>query len=104
MSAKNANVVEYFSIIKDPRIKRRKLHKLLDIIVIAILAVISGADNWNEIEDYGTMKYDWLKTFLELPHGIPSHDTFNRVFALINVREFQHCFVNWVRAVSELTA
>lgn len=101
---KSASIVEFFAVLPDPRIERQKLHKLLDIIVIAICAVISYADSWEEIEEYGQIKYDWLKTFLELPNGIPSHDTFNRVFSLLNMAEFQNCFVNWVRAISELTS
>lgn len=100
---KSASIVEHFSVIKDPRIERQKLHKLCDIIVIAICAVTSSADSWEEIEEFGIIKYDWLKTFLELPNGIPSHDTFNRVFSLINMQEFQLCFLGWVRAVFEIT-
>ena len=79
---KGKSIVEHFSIITDPRIERRKEHKLIDIITIAICAVISGADSWVDVELYGKTKEAWFKEFLKLPNGIPSHDTFGRVFAL----------------------
>jgi predicted transposase YbfD/YdcC len=97
-------ITEHFSALKDPRIERTKLHKLLDIIVIAICAVICGADEWTEIEEFGKAKYKWLKGFLELPNGIPSHDTFGRVFAAIDPTEFQECFIRWIQAVVDMTA
>ncbi|VAX35687.1 Mobile element protein, partial [hydrothermal vent metagenome] len=71
-------IKKHFSIIKDPRVKNRTEHKLIDVIVITICAVISTADTWEDIELYGKTKYEWFKKFLELPNGIPSHDTFNR--------------------------
>ena len=74
-------IADYFAEIDDPRVERTKQHKLIDIITIAICAVICGADTWVDIETYGRAKYDWLKKFLELPNGIPSHDTFARLFA-----------------------
>ncbi len=92
-----------FSKVKDPRIDRTKRHKLIDILIIAILAVICGADNWVDVETFGNSKKEWLKTFLELPNGIPSHDTFGRVFALINPQEFENGFVEWVKLIQELT-
>ena len=72
--------------IGDPRIERTKRHSLLDIIIIAICGVICGADSWVDIELFGKTKIDWLKTFLRLPNGIPSHDTFGRVFAALSPR------------------
>ena len=83
--------------------ERTKRHKLLEIISIAICAVICGADDWVEVENFGVQKVDWLRTFLELPHGIPSHDTFGRVFAKINPEEFQKSFMEWVQAINQLT-
>ncbi|MCF2151865.1 ISAs1 family transposase [Desmonostoc muscorum LEGE 12446] len=96
-------IADHFAVMSDPRIDRTKRHKLIDILTIAICAVICGADSWVAIELYGCTKYEWLKTFLELPNGIPSHDTFARVFALINPQEFQSCFVNWVKSVHKIT-
>jgi len=78
-----SNFLQHFATLSDPRIERTKDHLLIDIIAIAILAVISGADGWVGIETYGKAKYEWLKEFLQLPNGIPSHDTFSRVFSRI---------------------
>jgi predicted transposase YbfD/YdcC len=98
-----ATLQEHFAELTDPRMDRGKLHLLLDILVIAICAVICGADTWVEMEAYGKAKYDWLKQFLVLPYGIPSHDTFARVLARLKPEELQRCFLNWIRTVSELT-
>lgn len=98
---KGIAIVEHFKNIEDPRIDRCKRHSLIDIIVIAICAVICGADTWEDIESFGESKCDWLKQFLELPNGIPSHDTFGRVFSIISPVEFQRSFLNWVKAISE---
>ena len=87
----------------DPRIDRTKRHNLIDILTIAICAVICGADSWVAIELYGCTKYEWLKTFLELPNGIPSHDTFARVFAQLNPQQFQECFLNWMKSIQKIT-
>jgi predicted transposase YbfD/YdcC len=97
------SIEEHFSQVEDPRIERNKLHKLLDIIVIAICAVICGADNWVDIELFGNKKQAWLRQFLELPNGIPAHDTFGRVFGLLNAEQFQACFMEWVQAVNQVT-
>jgi len=80
---KELEIFEHFKDISDPRIERKKLHSLIDILSIGISAVICGADNWNEIVTFGKAKEAWLRTFLELKNGIPSHDTFNRVFSLL---------------------
>jgi len=90
-----------FEGIEDPRVDRTKLHQLLDIIIIAILGVLCGAEGWVEIESFGKTKEAWLKTFLELPNGIPSHDTFGRVFARLDPKQFEECFLHWVRGVTE---
>jgi predicted transposase YbfD/YdcC len=95
--------LSYFSDMKDPRIDRTKEHVLLDIIAIAILAVTCGSDTWNDIEEYGKTKESWLRTFLKLPGGIPSHDTFNRVFSLLDPKQFQKCFIQWTKSVARLT-
>ena len=90
-----------FEGIEEPRVERTRRHELLDIILIAIVGVLCGADGWVEIEAFGKTKEAWLKTFLALPNGIPSHDTFGRVFARIDPRQFEECFLNWVRGVTE---
>lgn len=96
-------LVEHFSSSTDPRIDRTKRHKLIDILVIAICATICGAETWPEMELFGQSKQDWFKTFLELPSGIPSHDTFRRVPARINPDQFRQCFLDWVGSVYEIT-
>lgn len=89
----------HFQNLKDPRIDRTKEHLLIDIIAISILAVISGADGWTAIETYGKAKEQWLKTFLELPNGIPSHDTISRVFQRLNPEDFATSFSNWINLI-----
>jgi hypothetical protein len=99
MNLLNTSFLEHFANLKDPRRERSKEHLLKDIRSIAILAVLSGADGWVAIEAYGNAKYEWLKSFLELRNGIPSHDTFSRVFALIEPQQFQEGFLSWVNAI-----
>jgi predicted transposase YbfD/YdcC len=98
----SASIAAHFGSISDPRIERQKLHLLIDILSIAICASVCGADKWEDVEDFGKAKEDWFKTFLVLPNGIPSHDTFNRVFNRLDPNEFQHSFLSWISAVSEL--
>ncbi len=98
----NSSIQKHFSNITDPR-RYNKRHVLLDIITISICSVICSADTYEQIEEFGKAKYEWFNQFLELPHGIPSADTFERVFALINPTEFRDSFLNWVKAISELT-
>lgn len=100
MKAVNTKTLkDCFSGLEDPRVDRNKKHKLMDIIIIAICAVISNANDWNEIETWAMTKEEWLKDFLELPNGIPSHDTFNRVFSIIDPRYFFNCFTEWIRSI-----
>lgn len=89
----------HFGQIDDPRLERKKLHSLVDIIAITVCGVIAGADGWTDVERFGKSKEAWLRTFLKLENGIPSHDTFGRFFALLNPALFQQCFINWVRAL-----
>lgn len=95
-------IAEHFGKIIDPRKDRTKDHKLIDIIAIAIWAVICGAQGWTDIELFGKSKQHWLTTFLELPNGIPSHDTFGRVFSLMDAQQFQLAFYEWVWAVNDI--
>ena len=94
----------YFAAVDDPRVERTKRHKLLDIIIIAICGMICGAEGWVEIEEFGKEKEAWLKTILELPNGIPSHDTFGRVFARLDPVKFEECFFQWVQSLSATIA
>jgi predicted transposase YbfD/YdcC len=90
-----------FAPVEDPRVERTKRHKLLDILIIAICGVICGAEGWVEIEEFGKAKEPWLKELLELPNGIPSHDTFGRVFARLDPKQFEAGFFEWVQSLSE---
>lgn len=101
MDATPSSFFVYFSRLEDPRIDRRKRHSLLDIIAITVCAVIAGADAWTDVEEFGKAKEAWLRTFLKLPNGIPSHDTFGRFFSLLDPVAFQQCFIGWVRALHE---
>ena len=94
--------MDYFESLDDPRVDRGKRHKLVDLIAIAISAVICGADSWVYVEMFGKSKEEWFRTFLELPHGIPSHDTFGDVFSRLDAEQFQECFMGWTQAVADL--
>lgn len=93
-------VTRFFDDIEDPRIDRTKHHKLEDILMIALVAILGGAEGWTQVELFGKSKRDWFGRFLELPHGIPSHDTFGRVFGLLDPDELGKCFARWVAHLS----
>lgn len=97
-----ALLTDRFASLDDPRTGRAKLHKLIDVVVVAICAVICGADSWVDVEMFGKSKKDWLSRLLELPNGIPSHDTFGRVFARLDPVQFEACFTEWVQAVNDV--
>jgi predicted transposase YbfD/YdcC len=94
------SIPQYFASLKDPRRAHRRLHLLQDLIVIALCAVIAGAQDWQQIETFGRKRRDWLRRLLALPNGIPSHDTFERVFNRLNPQAFQACFREWVQAIT----
>ena len=93
---------QYFATVDDPRVERTKDHALLDSIILTLCAVMCGADGWVDVEEFGKTKQNWLATFLALPNGIPSHDTFGRVFARIDPQQFQHSFLQWVQALRQV--
>ena len=92
-------IVECFAELRDPRVNRTLDHKLIDILVIGLCSMLTGGEGFNDMELFGKIKFEWLKTFLELPQGIPSHDTFNRVFSAMDPKCFLECFVRWVRGI-----
>ena len=97
------SITKHFADLEDPRVLRTQRHSLLSIIVLAVCAVICGADTWVDIEEFGKTKLTWFQTWLYLPNGIPSHDTFGRVFALINPSQFQQHFLSWVQELIVFT-
>ncbi|MDR2843789.1 MAG: ISAs1 family transposase, partial [Candidatus Symbiothrix sp.] len=95
--------LSYFTGLTDPRVDRTKDHLMEDIIFITLAAVICGAETWNDIENYGKAKETWLRQYLRLPNGIPSHDTFNRFFSALDPDEFDQAFLSWIKDISTLT-
>ncbi len=94
---------QYFNAIEDPRCSGKVEHRLIDVLIIAVSSVIACAESWDDIALYGRSKLAWLRTFLELPNGIPSHDTFRRVFMLIDPDAFEAGFTTWAGATHEMS-
>ena len=99
----STSISEHFAGLTDPRKAGMVDHKLLDIVTLAVCAVICGADDWTKVELFGKARYGWLKGFLELPYGIPSHDTCLRVFAALSGDELQRYFANWIKSLVKVT-
>ena len=93
------SLIHHFSVIVDPRVERGKEHGLIDVILIALCAMLCGAETFVDFQDFGKAKQDWLRTFLDLPNGIPSHDTFGRIFAMLDPTQFCECFRNWTQSM-----
>jgi predicted transposase YbfD/YdcC len=94
------SIYEHFADLPDPRRAQGKRHCLADMIVLAVCAVICAADSWSDVVDFSNAKLKWFKTFLELPHGVPSQDTFERVFSRLDPDAFEHCFIQWTKVLS----
>src|SRR5689334_19564824 len=99
MARRAVSIRHCFADVPDPRREHLRRHNLWDIIAVTICAVVAGADDWVDVQEYGQSKYDWLRHFLELPNGIPSHDTFGRVFGLLDPQAFQQGFLHWVNGL-----
>ena len=95
------SLIEHFQCIDDPRVERRSDHDLIDVLVIAICTLLCGGETFNDMEDFGQAKYEWFKTFLRLRNGIPSHDTFNRVFAALDPHQFLDGFLRWTQSLRQ---
>lgn len=93
------SLIAHFQNLPDPRVNRTKDHDLIDILVIAICTLLCAGESFNDMEDFGHAKHDWFKTFLRLPNGIPSHDTFNRLFAALDPQAFLDCFRRWTQSL-----
>ncbi len=99
MPIKPAPLMTYLNELTDPRKRANSCdHIFIDILVIAVCAIICNADTWEEMQEYGEEKEDWFRSFLKLPNGIPSHDTFYRIFCILDPNKFQECFTRWVKS------
>jgi predicted transposase YbfD/YdcC len=100
--ASTKSLKESFKNLPEPRIEKKTDHKLIDIVIIAICAVISGAESWTEMEMFGQEKEEWLRQYLELPNGIPSHDCFRHLFIKLDAKAFERCFLEWIKGIREV--
>jgi len=98
------NLIEHFKDLSDPRVDRTKEHELIDILIIGLCCLLCGGESFNDMEDFGYAKQEWFKTFLKLRKGIPSHDTFNRVFSALDPKKFLECFLRWTQSVRQAVA
>jgi len=104
MTTAPGSLLEHFADLTDPRVDRTKLHQLLDVLVVAMCATICGAEGWEDFAEFGKAKQEWFETFLELPNGIPSPDTFRRVLQRLDPQEFEACFMRWVQSVNKIAS
>jgi predicted transposase YbfD/YdcC len=102
MKTKSISIEKHFSDLADPRQAHKTAHSLMNILIITICAAICGADNYVDVEHFGKAKEEWLKTFLDLPNGIPSHDTFGRVFSLLDPEQLEKCFQSWISSIAKV--
>src|SRR5215213_1889565 len=98
------SLIEHFETLSDPRVNRTRDHDLIDVLIIAICTLLCGGETFNDMEDFGDAKQEWFKTFLDLRNGIPSHDTFNRVFAALDPEQFLDCFLRWTQSLRQAVA
>ena len=95
-------LIEHFSKLEDPRVDRNKKHELIDVIVLCVCAVLSGAEGWSDIEEFGRTKLDWLRRYVPLANGVPVDDTIARIISALSVSGFQECFMSWMKEAVEL--
>ena len=98
-----ASLIEHFSVLKDPRVERNTKHELIDVIVLSVYAVLSGAEGWSDIEEFGRNKLAWLRQYVPLANGVPVDDTIARIIAALSPSGFEECFMSWMRDVATLS-